>query len=235
MPWPKPRFQRIARFAPFIGLVIGALQSGLWIFLSFLNWPTISKALLAIALGTLLTGGLHLDGLIDTADGLAAGKGKRLEAMRDSRVGAIGVQALLIVILIQIAALIKLDLHSPIALPIAAFWARGSQLWAIGHFKYLHPTGMASFHSKNAIGWQDLKPSLLVLLIAITSLIICPVDSNLRLPIIAGIGLSLFPAFLVPHSLGILLGGHSGDSYGASLVIVETIILLELAFIFQAI
>ncbi|MFL0756259.1 MAG: adenosylcobinamide-GDP ribazoletransferase, partial [Prochlorococcus sp.] len=108
--WPllKPRFERIARFAPWIGLVLGGLQSLLWLILTGANWPTAAVALLVIGLGAWLTGGLHLDGLMDMADGLAAGRERCLQAMEDSRVGASGVQALLVVVLIQIAALLRL-------------------------------------------------------------------------------------------------------------------------------
>ena len=78
-----------------------------------------------------ITGGLHFDGLIDTADGISAGPDKRLEAMKDSRVGASGVIALTINLALQIAALIKLDYLYLFALPIAYFWGRYSQLIAI--------------------------------------------------------------------------------------------------------
>ena len=89
-PWPQPSFQRIARFAPWMGLLIGALQGLLWIGLSRLAWPPAACALCVVALGIQLSGGLHHDGLIDTADGLGAPAERRLEAMEDSRVGASG-------------------------------------------------------------------------------------------------------------------------------------------------
>ena len=52
--------------------------------------------------GIWITGGLHFDGLMDTADGIAAGPEKCLFAMQDSRVGASGVLALIIILLVQI-------------------------------------------------------------------------------------------------------------------------------------
>ena len=94
--WPRlqPGFQRIARFAPWIGLVIAALQIAVWLLLQGLGWPLLATMPVLIALEVWVTGGLHLDGVMDTADGLAAGASRRLEAMEDSRVGASGVQAL---------------------------------------------------------------------------------------------------------------------------------------------
>ena len=132
--WPliKPKFRRIARFGPAIGLIIGSLQSISWILLSHFNWPNISISLISIAISILITGGLHIDGLMDTADGIGAGPSKRLEAIKDSRVGAMGVQSLVIILILQIAAIIKLEFYAPIAFPLAAFWGRISQIFAIG-------------------------------------------------------------------------------------------------------
>jgi len=108
LPWVEPSFQRIARFAPWIGLTLGVIQGGFWLLLTFLGWPSIAVAPLLLAFGIWFSGGLHHDGLMDTADGLAAGRSRRLEAMEDSRVGASGVLALAMVLLIEMGALIQL-------------------------------------------------------------------------------------------------------------------------------
>ncbi|MEA5410639.1 adenosylcobinamide-GDP ribazoletransferase, partial [Synechococcus sp. BA-120 BA3] len=94
-PAPAPRFERIARFAPWIGAVLGALQGLLWWALEG-RVPLLAQVALVLALGLWLSGGLHMDGVMDSADGLAAGD-RCLEAMADSRVGASGVQALALV------------------------------------------------------------------------------------------------------------------------------------------
>ena len=101
--------KRIARFAPLIGFFIGILQAFLMLILYLLNWPQGSLAFVGIAFNLWITGGMHFDGLIDTADGISAGPKKCLEAMKDSRVGASGVIALTINLTLQIAALIKLN------------------------------------------------------------------------------------------------------------------------------
>jgi len=62
-----------------------------------------------LASGYLITGGLHLDGLMDTFDGIFAGKKKRLKAMKDSKVGSFGVQSLVFITLIQIACILKIQ------------------------------------------------------------------------------------------------------------------------------
>ena len=84
--------------------------------------------MISIAISICITGGLHIDGLMDTADGIAAGPSKRIEALKDSRVGAIGVQSLVIILVLQIAAIIKLGFYAPLAFQKAAFWVRLSQI-----------------------------------------------------------------------------------------------------------
>ena len=72
-PWPQPRFARIARFAPWVGAVLGLLQGLLWWRLEG-RVPLLTQVALVLAAGLLLSGGLHMDGAMDTADGLAAGE-----------------------------------------------------------------------------------------------------------------------------------------------------------------
>jgi len=231
LPWLKPRFERIARFAPLIGILIGLLQAGVWLLLARMGWSKEPLALLTIGIGLWMTGGLHLDGLMDTADGLAAGKDRCLEAMRDSRVGSSGVQALTLVLLIQLAALIKLDTLTPFAIPIATFWGRCSPLWAIERFSYLHQNESASFHQVHWKKWKEFMPLLLVLTIAFLTLQVTPINLISRVPLMTGISIGVLPTIIVPELIGRKLGGHSGDSYGASLVFVETFMLLLLAMI----
>jgi adenosylcobinamide-GDP ribazoletransferase len=143
--------------------------------------------------------------------GLAAGRERCLEAMDDSRVGASGVQALVLVLLLRAAGLAALAAAAPWALVWAAVWGRIAPLLAIQAFPYLREQGTAGFHRRH---WQglgaELRPALL------------------RLVLLTGLAralgqgpwwwlgwLGVIPAWLVPWSLGRRLGGHSGDSYGA--------------------
>lgn len=160
--WPgiRPRFERIARFAPWIGLLIGALQAGLWWLLQG-HVPLLAQVCLVLATGLLLTGGLHMDGAMDTADGLAAGE-RVLEAMQDSRVGASGAQALALVLLLKGGALAALETAAPLALLWAALWGRMAPLLAVAWFPYLHARGSAAFHRHHWAGLlREVRPGLL--------------------------------------------------------------------------
>ncbi len=233
--WPiiKPRFKRIARFAPLIGILIGFLQSFSWLLLSYFEWPNTSIALICISITIVITGGLHIDGLIDTADGIGAGPSRRIKAMKDSRVGAIGVQSLAIILILQIAAIIKLDSYAPFAFPLAAFWGRLSQIFAIENYQYIFKKKSLPFHSQNWKGiHKEIRPSLIILSIGITlclSLTNLNISSTIKL--IYCILSGLITSILIPHFINKSLGGHNGDTYGAGLVITETTSLLLLSII----
>ncbi len=233
--WPiiKPRFKRIARFAPLIGVFIGLLQSFSWLLLNHFNWPNISVALLSIAISIVITGGLHIDGLMDMADGIGAGPSKRLEAMKDSNVGAIGVQSLVIILILQIAAIIKLNFYAPFAFPLAAFWGRLSQIFAIENYEYIFNKKSYSIHHQHWKGISyEIKPSLIIIFLGIMIFLFSTsFNTSNTLLLIYCILSGLISSLLIPHLINKSLGGHNGDSYGASLVITETTNLFLLSII----
>ncbi|GCE64614.1 adenosylcobinamide-GDP ribazoletransferase [cyanobiont of Ornithocercus magnificus] len=233
--WPQlePSFKRIARFAPWIGLVTGSIQAGLWLGLSSLSWSSVSTASAVLGLGLWITGGLHHDGLMDTADGLAARADRRLAAMEDSRVGASGVQAFALLLLLQLASLIHLGPLAPPALVLAAVWGRIAPFVALQRFPYLRlQEGSAGFHQHYWQGWRELLP--LLPLSFVLSAMLCLPHWHLSLPSrLIGLAAGLVPALIVPERLGRQLGGHSGDSYGATVVATETVTLLLLALLWS--
>ena len=98
---------------PLVGATLGALGAA---FASGALWLGVTPgvtAALVLALGAMLTGGLHEDGLSDTADGLYGGwtRERRLEIMKDSRVGSYGVLALVLVTLARWSALTAIIVH----------------------------------------------------------------------------------------------------------------------------
>ena len=233
--WPliKPRFERIARFAPVIGILIGSLQSFAWLLLSYLNWPNTSISLISVGINILITGGLHIDGLMDTADGIGAGPSKRIEALKDSRVGAIGVQSLVVILILQIAAIIKVGFYAPLAFPLAAFFGRISQIFAIGNYKYIFKKQSGFIHQKHWKGIaNEIKPSLIIIcLVIIFFLFLNNLNPSNILIFIYCILSGLITSIITPYFINNALGGHNGDSYGASLVITETTHLLLLSII----
>ena len=233
--WPiiKPSFKRIARFSPCIGILIGFVQSFTWLLLKYFNWPNISVALITIAISILITGGLHFDGLMDTVDGICAGPSKRLKALKDSRVGAMGVQSLAVILILQIAAIIKLDIYAPFAFPLAAFWGRLSQIFAIEHYEYIFKRESLSFHHQYWRGLSnELRPSLITLSLGIILFLsLSNLNISNTLLLIFCVSSGFITSILIPKLINQALEGQNGDSYGAGLVTTETTNLLLLSII----
>ncbi len=227
-----PSFKRIARFAPLIGVFIGLFQASTLILLSNLNWPDESLPFICIAIGIGLTGGLHFDGLVDTADGISAGSKRTFEAMKDSRVGAIGLLVLVFIISLQIASLFKLKLFYLFALPLASFWGRYSQVWAIGNHPYLEEGGSSMFHKHNWSGnYRESIPSIIFLMLITILLIKLKIVYSIKICFIISTLSGIIPAIFIPNLLAHRLKYLSGDSYGASVVLVETFMLFTFAII----
>jgi adenosylcobinamide-GDP ribazoletransferase len=105
--------------APLAGLVVGAAAAATGLVLLFLGAGTLLAAVATAAVPAVLTRGLHLDGLADTADGLGSGKPAEdaLRIMKQSDIGPFGVITLVFVLLAQVAALTQAYDGS---------WARGA-------------------------------------------------------------------------------------------------------------
>ncbi len=226
--WLHPAFPQVARMAPAVGLLIGGLLGLVDASLHQLGMPVLTRSGLVVVLWVSVTGGLHLDGAMDTADGLAVlNPERRLEVMADSRTGAFGVMAAIALLLLKIAALS--DLAEP-ALPrmlllmLAAGWGRWSQQVAIARYPYLKPTGKGAFHKAALPSFAHTLPSLLLLL----SLSLYPTLVNpvfWRWGLVLGLGGGAI-ALLLPAWFHHRLGGHTGDTYGAVVEWTETLILL---------
>jgi adenosylcobinamide-GDP ribazoletransferase len=111
---------RAILWLPGIGLLLGGIGAGVMLAVGSLNSTGPGRLLgaaLAVAVIAVLTGGLHLDGLADTADGLGSRRlaADALEIMRRSDIGPMGVGALVLVLLIQVTAVAAVP-----RLPVAA-------------------------------------------------------------------------------------------------------------------
>ena len=226
IPLINPEFKNIAQFAPPIGFFIGIIQSCIFIFLRENSWSIYPSSLICLASGYLITGGLHLDGLMDTFDGIFAGKKKRLKAMKDSKVGSFGVQSLVFITLIQIACIIKIQNQIIHFLPICLFWGRFSNLFFIEKFKYMSYKKKSISHKKF---WNGFKKesliSIIFLLIFITYKLVSITSQAIFIKFLCLILIGIFLSYSISNMLGNKIGGFNGDACGASIVLVETAML----------
>jgi len=232
IPLIKPEFKNIAQFAPLLGFFIGTIQSIIFIFLKASSWSIYASVLICLASGYLITGGLHLDGLMDTFDGIFAGKKKRLKAMKDSKVGSFGVQSLVFITLIQIGCILKIQNQIIIVLPICLFWGRFSNLFFIEKFKYLSYKKKSISHKKF---WNGFKKESLISIIFLCIFIAYQLFSissqAILIKFLILILIGIFLSYFIPNILGNIIGGFNGDSCGASVVLVETAMLFMYAIL----
>jgi len=227
-----PEFKNIAQFAPPLGFFIGTLQSYIFIFLRENSWSINASALICLTSGYLITGGLHLDGLMDTFDGIFAGKKKRLKAMKDSKVGSFGVQSLVFITLIQIASILKIQNQIIIVFPICLFWGRFSNLFMIEKFKYISYKKKSISHKKF---WNGFKKesliSIIFLLIFVAHQCVSITSQAMLIKFLFLILIGICLSYFIPKILGNKIGGFNGDACGASVVLVETTMLFIYAFL----
>jgi adenosylcobinamide-GDP ribazoletransferase len=129
-------------FFPVVGVVVGSLLSLIdWTALQL--WPRPVAALLDVVFLAFLTGALHLDGLGDAADGLYGRRTreKALAIMKDSRIGVMGLVAVVCGLAIKWGGLLALESHRGLLLVVIPAFARGGMLLGMRFLPYGRPEG----------------------------------------------------------------------------------------------
>jgi adenosylcobinamide-GDP ribazoletransferase len=190
-------------------------------------------AVLALAVLALLTGGLHLDGLADTADGLGSRR-ERAEAlaiMRRPDIGPFGVAALLFVLLAQVAALAAVAPGWPavLALAAAAVTGRAGVLLAAGPgFPAARPDGLGALVAGTASGLARAV-AVAAPLAAATAAGAAAGGPVLALRCAGAVLAGLLAAVVLAGLARRRLGGLTGDVYGALIEVSAMVVLLVLA------
>lgn len=207
------------RLFPLVGLSLGlGLSLFLFLFSKFTgHWTAI---MLTIISWEIITGGIHIDGLADTVDGLMSRKDREkiLEVMRDSRIGTMGALAIFFILALKCLSLGESS-NTYIKLILAPTYGRFLITFSIFLFPYGRKEGKGSIFSK-ALTEKDIIISGIITLI---------------LGLLIGLKKGLF-AFFIVIILGYLLafylnkriGGLTGDTYGAICEIIELVTLLVL-------
>lgn len=205
---------------PLVGLLVGAL-------LALLAWclqaaPTLLAAALVVAAWAWLTGGLHLDGLADTADAWVGGLGDRartLAIMKDPRSGPAGVTALVLVLLLKFAAVAGLPAPAlwP-ALLIAPLLGRAALTAAFLTTPYVRAGGLGA----PLAGASRIAGAFALL--ASLALVACA-GRRALLALLVALGVGLLWRRLCMRRLG----GMTGDTCGALCELVEVAALVAMA------
>ncbi|MEO0824096.1 MAG: adenosylcobinamide-GDP ribazoletransferase [Cyanobacteria bacterium J06635_15] len=227
--WPLA-FDRIASFAPLVGVMLGVSLGALDWGLGALGMPLLTRSVLVVLVGIALTGGLHLDGAMDSADGLAVlDPERRLTVMADSATGAFGAMAAIAILGLKIAALSELNGGRWVTLMAIAGWGRWGQVVAIARYPYLKAEGKGAFHKAAIRPGQDWIPGVLLLGGVSALAWVCNPDAGgMALGMgIGGAAIALSSAAWFNDKLG----GHTGDTYGAVVEWTEALLLALLTML----
>lgn len=227
LPVPSPRectstdLGRSTAWFPLVGLVIGGLLVSADLLFGLL-FPRLLTDALLVLLATLLTGALHLDGLADVCDGLAArgDKERFLAVMKDSRVGAVGVVGLVLGLLLKVVALNSLPVEQKAAgLLLFPMLARYAQVLILANAAAARNDGLGACF---LTGCGAVQRSLATA----TVIPLCW--------LIGGVGGLMALIFVIPVAFGVRiyfsrrLGGISGDIVGFGSELVELATLLSI-------
>lgn len=215
---------RSARYFPLVGQGVG-LISALVLVGAERVWEGGVAAVLAISVGLLITGAFHEDGLADTADGLGGGQtpARRLEIMKDSRVGTYGVCALVLVLAVKGAVLAQAPVMIAAVMLVAAHGLGRAAAVCLMRLTPYAPSGEAGKWKPVPQGVRTSE-ALVALVIAAWPLAFLP-------PVAALVGLAGGVALVLVISLLAkrLIGGHTGDVLGAAEQLFEVGFLLGVA------
>ena len=223
---------RAVFWLPVIGAGLGLAGGGAMVFVAagaVSPERQLLGAALAILLLALLTGGLHLDGLADTADGLGSRRpaGQALEIMRRPDAGPFGVAALVLVLLVQVCALASLPRGQAAAgLVLAAVTSRVAVVLATGA-PPARPSGFGALVAGRTSG-AGRATTLAALLGAVVAggLVLGGVPAVARGLLAAVAGLAV--AGLLRRAARRRLGGMTGDVFGAIAELSTATVLLVL-------
>src|SRR3712207_2467220 len=240
LPWEQdahalPSFPRLVRMIPVAGLLLGLLPAatlGLALLLDLGPWLA---AALSVAVMVLTTGALHEDGLADTADSVGGTtREKRLEIMRDSRIGSFGASALFLSLALRIGTVAALasridDADVIAAILIVSSLSRSAGLMPLVFLPPARLDGVSKSVGQPARETFWLAAGIAaVLAIVIGSLAGLPSQGIALMLVLSGLAGFALMGFAARH-----LGGQTGDIAGAAQQAAEIAALIGLLTVVQ--
>lgn len=230
MEWTKGRMRFLPLLMPFVGFGIGAAGYALYLFLMGMAVSEFCSAVIMALFYLVITGGLHMDGMMDTADAYFSRRSKerKLEIMKDSQVGAFAVMAFVSLFLVKIAFFYEIfwaGKETAVLLLVIPALSRTVQGFILCRFPYAKEDGLAVIFSGAAEG---RTPSFLIICFVLMGGLIYFLTGmrGLLLPF----GLLLFTLFYY-YSAKKNFGGVTGDIVGAFVELAEVLMLALLLVI----
>ena len=224
---PLPRrceiaLEQLARstaYFPLVGIIIGLILAGLYWLLHLILPSSVVSGLLVVG-AVVISGGLHLDGFIDTFDGIGGHKTAeaRWQVMHDSRAGAFGIVAVFCLLLVKYVSLNSvpesLMMATLVLMPIVSRWA---MVYAIFAYPYAKPSGLGKA-IKERTSWRRFTVATIIALAA-------------AIPLFQWAGpVIMLGVWIITMAMAAYLrrkfSGLTGDTYGAINEVAEVSVLI---------
>jgi adenosylcobinamide-GDP ribazoletransferase len=223
-------FGKALRALPVAGAIIGGAGGAALFCARAVGLPILPAAICAVAALVAVTGALHEDGLADVADGFGGGatREKKLEIMRDSRLGSYGAIALALALMLRVASLAALT-ERGLGLAISALICAG----AVSRTAGLLPLLLSAPARRDGAGAAMPRPAgdatrLALILAGAASVPLLFAGLSVSQVLCAGIAAAL-AAFVVTRLAERQIGGYTGDVLGATQQAAEIAVLLALS------
>jgi adenosylcobinamide-GDP ribazoletransferase len=206
-------------FFPLVGLLLGAILTGIYLALSYLGLAHLATSIILVVALIILTGGIHLDGLSDTLDAFLSHKDREemLKIMRDAHPGVMGILGIISVVLLKIAFLVSLAARQESAvLLLMCILSRWAMVFALYLFPYARQEGKAK------VFFEGMNRRIFFLATVFTFILTLLIWGPRVLFLF---GLAAFLTYLIGALIRGKISGLTGDSLGAINEIIETAVL----------
>jgi adenosylcobinamide-GDP ribazoletransferase len=223
-------FRHVPRVFPIVGAGVGIAAGIVLAVALWLGEPPLIAALLAVAVTVLATGGLHEDGLADTADGFGGGVSaeRKLEIMDDSRIGAYGAVALIFSIFIRVAALSALAAAGGFRAALVLVAAEAASRAAMVRLWHSLPAARVGGLS-DAAGTPDERAMLVALASAAVIIVVTVIPAfGFWAAVVASLAL-VVAGYAFTRLTSHQIGGRTGDTLGACQQVTAAAFLLAVA------
>ena len=209
-------------YFPLVGLLLSAIAAALAWTIAPLAPPMLSAMAIVVVLMA-FSGCLHLDGLSDTADGVLSSRprDRMLEIMRDSHTGAMGVIAIVCIVLVKFVALASISTgllwRVALLMPLAG---RAAIVLHMAMLPYVRPEGLGKVFCRHRPWWSAVVS---VAVLAMTGWMVLSVRG------LVAVAASIVAAVAVGIYVYRKLGGTTGDTFGAVCELVEAVPAIVIA------
>jgi adenosylcobinamide-GDP ribazoletransferase len=219
-----PDLARCVWAFPIVGVVVNGMGGLIYWLAHKVGMPPLLAAAWTLAVTMAVTGAFHEDGLADTADGFGGGvtPARKMDIMRDSRIGTYGAAVLVLSVMVRAAAISALGQPGSVmtAMILAGALGRSGMLLLLMILPPARADGMGA-----SVGKPRVKSVALALAVAIAASVLSLPILPATAAVVLGFGCSLLLAKLAAAQIG----GQTGDVLGATEVVIECVVLTVIA------